>query len=288
MNSSKQLNTLVSDIYETLEPLCVNEGIDIPDEAIDSLCANIKDVFKQWQAPPERNKNFTLRMSNIGKPARQLWYEKRSTSGKEVITPSTFIKFMYGHLLEEVLLFLVSIAGHKIEATQKEVVVNGISGHMDCKIDGEVVDIKTASGRAFQKFSNDTLAQDDPFGYIAQLCGYEEAEGTSNGGFLVINKETGELTLHQPEELDKINVVDKINDLKYEMSLDNPPEKCYPPVPEGKAGNMKLNKGCFYCPHKFECHSDANDGKGLRVFKYAKGPTYLTTVEVTPRVEELL
>ena len=31
------------------------------------------------------------------------------------------------------------------------------------------------------------------------------------------------------------------------MSLDTPPEKCYPNVPEGKAGNMKLNKGCFYC-----------------------------------------
>ena len=268
--------------------MCDNEGIDIPDEAIDKLCENIKVVFKQWQNPPERNKNFTLRMSNIGKPSRQLWYEKKLPKGKEKITPSTFIKFMYGHLLEEVLLFLVSIAGHKIEAAQKEVLVNGIKGHMDCKIDGEVIDIKTASGRAFQKFSNDTLAQDDPFGYIAQLCGYEEAEGTDNGGFLVINKETGELTLHRPEELDKINVVDKIDHLKHEMSLDTPPEKCYSTVPEGKSGNMKLNKGCFYCSYKFECHTDANDGDGLRVFKYSKGPTYLTTVKVEPRVEEVI
>lgn len=288
MNSSKNLDTLVADIYESLTPLCDNEGIDIPDEAIDKLCENIKVVFKQWQNPPERNKNFTLRMSNIGKPSRQLWYEKKLPKGKEKITPSTFIKFMYGHLLEEVLLFLVSIAGHKIEAAQKEVLVNGIKGHMDCKIDGEVIDIKTASGRAFQKFSNDTLAQDDPFGYIAQLCGYEEAEGTDNGGFLVINKETGELTLHRPEELDKINVVDKIDHLKHEMSLDTPPEKCYSTVPEGKSGNMKLNKGCFYCSYKFECHADANDGDGLRVFRYSKGPTYLTTVKVEPRVEEVI
>ena len=288
MNSSKNLDTLVADIYESLTPLCDNEGIDIPDEAIDKLCENIKVVFKQWQNPPERNKNFTLRMSNIGKPSRQLWYEKKLPKGKEKITPSTFIKFMYGHLLEEVLLFLVSIAGHKIEAAQKEVLVNGIKGHMDCKIDGEVIDIKTASGRAFQKFSNDTLAQDDPFGYIAQLCGYEEAEGTDNGGFLDINKETGELTLHRPEELDKINVVDKIDHLKHEMSLDTPPEKCYSTVPEGKSGNMKLNKGCFYCSYKFECHADANDGNGLRVFKYSKGPTYLTTVKVEPRVEEVI
>jgi hypothetical protein len=51
---------------------------------------------------------------------------------------------------------------------------------------------------------------------------------------------------------------------------------------------MKLNKGCFYCSYKFECHADANDGDGLRVFRYSKGPTYLTTVKVEPRVEEVI
>ena len=28
----------------------------------------------------------------------------------------------------------------------------------------------------------------------------------------------------------------------------------------------------FFCPHKRECWSDANQGKGLRAFKYEKGP----------------
>lgn len=282
------LNNLVDDIYKTLEPLCDGESIDISDDLIDELSENIKSVFKQWKNVPERNKNFTLRMSNVGRPSRQLWYEsKTGASGGGNIQPSTFIKFMYGHILEEVLLFLVKIAGHDVSDCQKEVKVKGISGHMDCKIDGEVVDIKTASGRAFQKFSNGTLPEDDPFGYIAQLSGYEEAEGTSNGGFLVINKETGELSFFQPEELDKINIGSRIDSLLSSLSSDTPPDRCYAPTPDGKSGNMKLNKGCTYCAYKFDCYSDSNDGKGLRVFDYAKGPVYMTEVKSLPRVSEI-
>ena len=52
---------------------------------------------------------------------------------------------------------------------------------MDCKIDGEVVDVKSASAMSFKKFKNGTLYEDDPFGYIAQLAGYEHNEGTNNG-----------------------------------------------------------------------------------------------------------
>ncbi len=50
---------------------------------------------------------------------------------------------------------------------------------------------------------------------------------------------------------------------------------------------MKLPRMCGYCPHKFECHKDANDGKGLRVFEYSKGLTYLTTTVREPKVDEI-
>ena len=65
------------------------------------------------------------------------------------------------------------------------------------------MDVKTASGYAFKKFKDGTLAQDDTFGYLAQLAGYEAGHGTSEGGFLAMNKENGELALYIPEELDK-------------------------------------------------------------------------------------
>ena len=43
----------------------------------------------------------------------------------------------------------------------------------------------------------------------------------------------------------------------------------------------------FRCNHKFICNKDTNDGEGLRVFKYARGPEYLTTVVSVPKVEEI-
>ena len=278
----KKLTNLVNDIYSVLSPLTKGEALDISEKDIDDFGEAIKDVVRHWSTPKSRDSN-TLRMSNIGKPGRQLWYDlkykKEESSFEDLHLP---IKFLYGHLLEEVLLFLVKMSGHKVEDEQKEVEVGGVKGHIDCKIDGEVIDIKTASGFAFNKFRNGTLREDDPFGYMAQLAGYEEAEGTTNGGFLVINKESGELTLYQPEELDKPVASSVINTIKESLNSNEPPGYCYVPVPEGKSGNMKLPKNCVYCNHKFRCYPD------LRVFKYSKGLVYFTEVVNEPKVEEVL
>ena len=126
---------------------------------------------------------------------------------------------------------------------------------MDSKIDGEVVDVKTASAYSFKKFENGTLEEDDPFGYIAQLSGYEANENSNAGGFLAINKSTGQLALYRPDDLVK--------------------------------PNMKLPAGCVFCSHKVECHKDTNEGKGLRAFKYASGNIFLTRVVKEPKVNEV-
>jgi hypothetical protein len=191
-------------------------------------------------------------------------------------------------VLEEIVLMLVRMAGHSVTDEQKEVTVNGIVGHMDCKINGQVVDVKSASKFAFNKFMKGTLADDDPFGYLGQLAGYEKAEGTDDGGFLVINKESGELCMYVPDDLDKPNIDTKINTLLNDLKLDTPPDLCYTPIPDGKKGNMQLPKGCTWCKYKHECHKDANDGEGLRTFKYSTGYKYLTHVEAEPKVDEIL
>ena len=280
----KELSTLVDDVYETVT--AITEGQEIPDELLNELGDKIKQTIKTWATPQNRNK-FTLRMSNIGRPARQLYYSNQQTQDI-THSPETQIKFLYGHLLEDILIFFVKLSGHVVTDEQKEVTVNGIKGHMDCRIDGEVIDIKTASNYAFKKFKNKTLRDDDPFGYISQLAGYEKSEGTNNGGFLALNKESGELALYQPEELDKPNVKSLISNLlEILLSYNKAPEKCYKPVPAGLKGNMKLPVGCLYCAYKIECNKDTNDGEGLRMFKYAKGIEYLTTVVVPPKVEEV-
>ena len=246
----------------------------------------MKDVLRHWSTPTPRS-TTTLRMSNIGRPNRQLWFDMKTEQQAQEIPPSTFIKFLYGHMLEEVVLLLVKLAGHTVSDEQKNVKIKGIEGHMDCVIDGEVIDVKTASGYAFKKFKDGTLAEDDTFGYMSQLAGYEAGHGTSNGGFLAMNKESGELALYIPEELDKPNIETKIDTVKKSLKKSAPPELCYKPIPDGSSGNMKLPRGCFFCRHKLECHKDSNNGKGLRVFKYSKGLSYLTQVVKEPRVNEI-
>lgn len=286
--STKPLNTVVPDVYKLLENLSEGEPLPITEEALDKTMASMKEAIMHWATPRKRDTDFTLRMSNVGKPQRQMWFEKRDTDINSEVDGPTQIKFLYGHILEEIVLMLVRMAGHNVSDEQKEVEVNGIVGHMDCKINGQVVDVKSASRFAFQKFKNGTLNSDDPFGYLGQLAGYEKAEGTDGGGFLVINKENGELCMFQPDDLDKPNIETTINTLRDNLELDKPPELCYTPVPDGKKGNMRLPKGCSYCKYKHECHKDANDGAGLRTFKYSTGYAYLTEVVAEPKVEEVL
>ena len=284
---NKKVETVVEDIYKTISVLGAGKPIDINDQEIDKFGELMKSALKDWLTPRAKQKP-TLRMSNIGKPERQLWFDINSAEESHTIPPATMIKFLYGHILEGVVLFLTELAGHTVTDQQKEVKVKGIVGHMDCKIDGEVIDIKSASRFAFQKFVTGTLADSDHFGYLSQLAGYEKNEGTEHGGFLVINKESGELCLFKPEELDKPNIDVKISNTKKIIKRKLPPkELCYAPVADGTYGNYKMGKLCVYCPHKFICHKDSNDGKGLRVFKYAKGPAYFTTIIKKPNVLEI-
>jgi len=284
--SKKTLDTLVEDIYNKIGVLADGEHIDLDEDTIEQFGESMKDILYKWSHPEPRG-DATLRMSNIGRKSRQLWFDMKSEGTPERMPPSLFIKFLYGHLLEEIVIFLIKLSGHTVTDEQKEIKVSGIKGHMDCVIDGEVVDIKTASGYAFKKFKDGTLAENDMFGYMAQLAGYEEAQGTNKGGFLALNKESGELALYRPDEFDKPNIKSKIKNIKAAIKLDNPPSLCYNPIPDGKSGNMQLARECVYCRHKFECHKDSNEGKGLRVFKYSNGLRYLTQTPKPPKVIEV-
>ena len=279
-------NLIVKSIYNKLDKL--NDGaIDLSDEAIEQTGEAIKEVIKHWASPQPSNE-FTIRMSNIGKPLRQLWFDSRKTNSfPSRITPQTFIKFLYGHLLEEIVLMLLRMTDNKVTDEQKEVSLDGIKGHIDCKINGEVVDIKTASNFAFKKFADNSLHESDTFGYLMQLSAYETAEETTRGGFLAINKETGELTTYEPGELVKPNARIKIEKIKEAITKDDHPALCYQPVAEGKSGNMKLATGCVYCSHKQKCWEDSNSGKGLRAFRYSNGLKYLTRVAALPKVDEV-
>jgi len=209
----KTLDTLVSDIYDKLSVLGEGGSLDIKEKDIDKFGESMKDILRKWSNPEPRS-NERLRMSNIGRPLRQLWFDVKSDKEPEKIPPSVFIKFLYGHLLEEIVLFLVKMSGHEVTDEQKSVEVDGIKGHMDCVIDGEVVDVKTASGYSFRKFKDGTLPEDDVFGYMAQLTGYEAAQGTKNGAFLLLIKRVENLLYSNQIILTNLILKRKLKTLK--------------------------------------------------------------------------
>lgn len=226
-------------------------------------------------------------MSNIGKGARQLWYDSRY--GKEEdLPPATVFKFIYGDIIESLLLFLAGLSGHNVTHRQAEVEVEGIKGHIDADIDGVTVDAKSASTYSFRKFADSSLIEDDPFGYLEQLAGYCEARDT-DGAFLAADKQNGHIA-YMPvsrEELKAIvDIPERIKFVKQSVGSEAEPDRCYEDKPEGESGNRVLGVNCSYCSHKFRCWADSNGGLGLRTFLYSNGPKFLTTVKKEPKVRE--
>lgn len=277
------MHPLVEDIYRV-----VTEGADVTETQAEEFGRGVGDIIasRLREAKSDGERPFTLRMSNIGKGARQLWYDKKY-GREETLPPHTIVKFMFGDIIEQLVLFLAKLSGHNVSAEQAEVNLDGIKGHIDADIDGVTVDVKSASTHAFRKFADGSLAENDPFGYIEQISGYAKARGT-DGAFLAVDKQNGHIAYlpFNKDELEVLDVSARIKYMKDMIESDKEPERCYSDEPEGKSGNMALNVNCSYCAHKFRCWADANGGVGLRVFQYASGPKFLTKVSLEPKVYE--
>lgn len=276
-----KLEDLPNDIYKLFDP-DVNHTIN--EDNLDEFANNLKELLR-FRLKLQQEKSSPLRFSALGKPNRQIWYDAHPEPGtKEPLTPKTYLKFLYGDVIEQVFLFLAKEAGHKVEREQEEVVIDGITGHIDAVIDGTVVDVKSASSFGYKKFKDRTVTEDDPFGYVAQLSGYAHVlTPGKDAAWWAIDKVNGNncisplsslvISYHKPEE--------RIAELKEVIASDEVPERCYEDVPDGKSGNRKLDTGCSYCAHKFRCWPS------LRTFIYSTGPRYLTQVARVPDVPEV-
>ena len=276
---TKKLDTLVGDIYN----LFSGEESHYPED--NNIRILLNGIAKSLRLKMLKSKDWEprLRMSNIGKPDRQVWYELNKAP-REKMSPNTYIKFLLGDIIEELFLFLAKEAGHDVQAEQKEIEIDGIKGRMDAIIDGVVVDVKSASSYSFKKFRNNTLAEDDPFGYIDQISGYAQAEGDQYPAFLAVDKQNGTAVVTRIKAKD---VKPRIKQLKKLLDKDTPPEKCYSDKAEGASGNRILAIGCAYCGFKRHCWSDANDGRGIRTFAFTHGIKHYTNISREPKGKEL-
>lgn len=229
----------------------------------------------------------TLRLSNIGTPCkRKLWYTINTPEAAEPLSPAARFKFLFGDILEELLLFLAKEAGHSVEGQQDELEINGIKGHRDAVVDGRIVDVKSASTYSFRKFAGNGLREDDPFGYLDQIGAYAQASGSDPlvtekdvVSFLVVDKTLGNICL-DTYPTSEVDYNKKTEEVKQIVNSPTPPDRAFDDVPDGKSGNRKLCTQCSYCDFKRECWPN------LRTFIYSSGPTFLTEVAREPKVLE--
>lgn len=281
----KTVNTLIPDIYKLLEEK--DGSPEDVEQAIEQFGEDCKEFMRDALCNPEQKNG--LRLSNVGKPDRELWHILNG-SHKEGIKGPTYIKFLYGHLVEAMVLALVAASGHKVTDRQKQCNVAGVKGHMDGRIDGVVMDVKSCSSYGFKKFKEGTLPFDDPFGYVGQLKAYAHSEGESKIGWLAMDKQNGtlcwlgyDLDNLPSEELQERLGYDIEARVEHVKKLQGAPlpVACHDLLEDGKSGNLKLPTGCSYCPFKRECYPN------LRTFLYGSGPRYLAKVVNEPKVLEL-
>lgn len=282
----KDISTLVEDTQELFNGHKFSEALGRFSEDLGKSFALKFNEYAEERKP-------TLRLSNYGKPTRQLFYELNNYP-KEKLSSSVKFKFLFGTILEELLLLLAAEAGHTVTDLQKEVEVDGVLGHIDAVIDGVLVDVKSASTYSFNKFKTGGLRLEggDPFGYLEQISAYSKGMGGLDAGFLVVDKTLGNIHFEpfSKTELESYNPSRKIADVRFALTQKEPPERCYKPVPVSKtdkSGNLVLDTGCSYCGFKEECWKDSNNGEGLKTFAYSYGPKFFVEIKKTPRVDEI-
>lgn len=275
-----QISTLIKDIYDIIgrkdgwfsDELASEFGVDISKRLQQQLGIS--------KGPPR------LRLSQMGpRCPHALWHAIRKPEQAEALPPWAEIKYTYGHILEALVIALTKAAGHSVEGEQDAVELDGVVGHRDCIIDGCLVDVKSASSRAFSKFRDKSIKESDTFGYLEQLDGYLVGSHSDpllkvkdKGYLLAIDKTLGHMVLYE-HRLREDAIRQRVKYYKQIVGQDTPPACECRTVPEGKSGNYKLDVRAGYDDQKYSCFPH------LRTFLYAAGPMYLTKVVRRPSLD---
>lgn len=237
-----------------------NGASDMSEETIQQVGRDVMEALRKQFGKREKKK-FSLRMSNVGRPTCQLWYEKNKPELAQPKSNTFVMNMMIGDIVEAVFKGLLTEAGVKYEDTEKvklELPDTNISGSYDIVIGDAVDDIKSASDWSYRnKFeSYEKLASNDSFGYVAQLAGYAKASGKKAGGWWVVNKARGTFKYVPASGIDVDAEIQKIDDTVKTVDS-NKFKRCFEPVKETfrrkETGNMVLNKNCSFCAYRFDC-----------------------------------
>ena len=248
-------------------------------------------LAKQFSSGPRDA--FKIRMSNIGRPTCQLWFDKNDPEDKTPMPPHFLMNMIIGDIVEAVFKGLLRAAGvdfkDNAKVTLKLPSGTEVNGEYDMELDGAIDDVKSASPWSYNnKFESfETLAKGDSFGYVSQLVGYAEAAGKDVGGWWVVNKANGEFKYVSAANVDKQAVLQQIQDTVQYIESGAEFKRCYEPEVETHyrkpTGNLKLGVECGFCSFKHKCWPDLQTLPA--VMSTAKAPPMVDYVFLSPEHE---
>lgn len=277
-------NPIELQLRMAFDKLSNGDPITVEDEWIEQAGEEFKAAIRQRLTD---DKTFRLRMSNIGRPACILQKEKEASVNGVPLQRQEynhFLRMMLGHATETLVRFGLKVAGIQLSgsATKVEFKIAGetITGTDDIEIDNKVYDIKSVSPYGFKhKWSDgwDSLFHTDTFGYVEQLYGYANGDPQRMGGWIVVDKSSGELKVveAQPNADQLFQIDSRVSRNVQKVAHDLPFEKCFSPEVElfykEETGNLLVPKVCTFCQFMKFCWPDAK--LMPRALSKAKEPT---------------
>lgn len=276
------INTLIIDIRNLLTRKDGWLTDTLAEEFASSVASRLQSQFAVAQRTPR------LRLSQMGPQCPcALWHSIHKPEEAEKMPAWVENKFAFGHITEAWALTLCKAAGHKVEGEQDELVLDDVTGHRDAVVDGCILDVKSCSSRAFERFKDGSIRENDSFGYLDQLDGYLCASledplvlTKDKAYILAIDKQLGHMCIYE-HQFRENNIRSRVADYKRIIGRSVPPGCNCGTIAIGKSGNIGLDTKASYSSYKFCCNP------GIRTFIYAKGPVYLTTVMEKPNVLEI-
>ena len=267
---------------------------DMAEDNRKHVAADVEAALKKQFSSGPRDK-FKLRMSNIGRPTCQLWFEKNDPEDKTPLPPHFLMNMIIGDIVEAVFKGLLRAADVDFKdndnVTLKLSDGTKINGEYDMVMDGKVDDVKSASPWSYKnKFASlEALAQGDGFGYIPQLVGYATAAELGVGGWWVVNKANGEFKYVDASGVDTDEVLERIEATVSHINEDKPFERCYEAIPETHyrkaTGNLKLGSECGFCSFKHKCCANLQTLPAVK--STAQQPPMVDYVFVDPQYLEV-
>jgi len=262
------LDTLELELHALMQSLSNGETVDVDPEVFEEAATQIVAAFKK-QLTIKREKDFRVRASNVGRPLCTLQMEKAGEE-REPMPYNHIMRMMIGDCVEVITRMLLTIAkcdvtsdGDDVKLAVSKSIINGSS---DIDIGGRVMDIKSSAPWAFKnKWSKgfEALLMSDDFGYVGQLFAYADAQKKPPGGWIVVDKSSGELLVvpvtATPSEIRAIRARRKetVRSLEQGAPFRRSFEANIETFNRKETGEKNLIKTCEFCNYKRPCWPEA-------------------------------